>query len=158
MEGSCHSIKLMLNVAVALVLAFVIICSTILSIAFNQIYWSPVGGFMILVAGTSNQFYWPLVHGFMILIVGTYLCLRFSSARFYFQPNALIHRLFLCSYLLIGLANVIWQSAFNRANEGLQSVMFLPLLILTMIVIIGSGVTALAIGIISLFERSESIK
>ena len=139
MEGSCHSIKLMLNVAVALVLAFVIICSTILSITFSQFCWPPVGGFIILV-------------------VGTYLYLKSSSARFYLRPNAPIHILFLCSYLLIGLASVIWQSTFERASEGLPAVMFLPILIFTMIVIIGSGVTALAMGIVLLFVQSKSIK
>ena len=129
----------MLNVAVALVLAFLIICSTILSILFGQLLLPPVGGFIILVAGT-------------------YLYLRSSSARFYLQPNVTINTILLCSYLHISLA--AWQFTVQKVSPGLslQAALEIMLLMIGAIVFMIPGIILLAIGLILLFIQAKNIK
>ena len=119
----------MLNIAVALVLAFVIICSIIL-IQFGQYISPPIGGFIALV-------------------VVVYLYLRFSSARFYLRPNMAIHVTFLCSYLLIGIP--VWRFTFNQISPSLSGIMDVML----MAAIMMSGIMLLGVGLISLFVQSK---
>ena len=132
MVESIHSIKIMLNIAVALVLAFVIICSIIL-IQFGQYIWPPIGGRIALV-------------------VVMYSYLRFSSARFYLRPDIKIHIMLLCSYLLIGVP--VWRFKFNQISPGLPALLDIPL----MVVIMMSGITLLGVGLIRLFVKSKSGK
>ena len=137
MVESVHPIKLMLNVAVALVLAFLMICSTILSILFGQLLLPPVGGFIILV-------------------VGTYLYLRSSSARFYLRPDIAIHITLLCSYLLIAFP--VWLIKVQRISPGLPAIFDIILLMTGVIVIMGSGIILLATGLILLFIQAKNVK
>ena len=128
----------MLNVAVALVLAFLIICSTILSILFGQLLLPPVGGFIILV-------------------VGTYLYLQSSSARFYLHPNVTINIILICSHLCILLG--VW--CFNTAkatSSNLSAIFDVMAIVVMMIATMGSGIILLAIGLILLFMQAKSIK
>ena len=127
----------MLNVAVALVLAFLIICSTILSILFGQLLLPPSGGFIILV-------------------VGTYLYLRSSSARFYLRPDIAIHITLLCSYLLIAFP--VWLIKVQRISPGLPAIFDIILLMTGVIVIMGSGIILLATGLILLFIQAKNVK
>ena len=133
-----HLIKSMLNVAVALVLAFFIICSSILWILSGQLLLPPVGGFIILVAGT-------------------YLYLQSSSARFYLHPNVTINIILICSYLciFIGVWSFSTAKATSSSLEGTFDVMALVvLMIATMVPVI----ILLATGLILLFMQAKNIK
>ena len=138
MVESIHSIKLMLNVAVALVLAFLIICSTILSILFGQLLLPPSGGFIILV-------------------VGTYLYLRFSSARFYLQPDIAIHITLLCSYAMIAFS--VWLIEVMRiASSDLPGIFDLMAIVVIIMITLILGIMLLATDLICLFIQAKNIK
>ena len=138
MVENAHPIKSMFNVAVALVLAFLIICSSILWILSGQLLLPPVGGFIILV-------------------VCTYLYLQSSSARFYLHPNVTINIILICSYLCIflGVWSFITAKATSSGLEGIFDVMALVVLVIATMV---PGIILLATGLILLFIQAKSIK
>ncbi len=121
----------MLNVAIALVLAFLIVPSILF-----------------------GNFLWPTTGGFIILVVGTYLCIRFSSARFYLRPDTSIHITLLCSYLSVAFS--VW-----KVEELKRPLAFSLMRIFDGAVVLATmttGIILLATGLIMLFIRAKNIR